>query len=135
MERTIGNLGQEIRQPSNPYANLSQEGVRRCKVNALLSVIPELDEHPKGLPDGSVDLGGGYALLRKRDKTSKRPVEEYAHAITTFLGDRPVPRIKRWARLLLPNGQIVRSAWREKLKPIEQTRTSRNVKVHIDIIL
>ncbi|KAG2749072.1 hypothetical protein P692DRAFT_20780095, partial [Suillus brevipes Sb2] len=73
MERTIGNLGQEIRQPSNPYANLSQEGVRRCKVNTLLSVIPELDEHPKGLPDGSVDLGGGYALLRKRDKTSKRP--------------------------------------------------------------
>lgn len=24
MERTIGNLGQELRLPSNPYANLSQ---------------------------------------------------------------------------------------------------------------
>ncbi|KAG2354698.1 hypothetical protein BDR07DRAFT_1305291 [Suillus spraguei] len=97
MERTIGNLGQEICQPSNPYANLSQEGVRRCKVNTLLSVIPELDEPPNGLPDGAVDLGGGYALLHKRDKTSKHPVGEYAHAITTFLGDRPLPHIKRWA--------------------------------------
>ncbi|KAG1841458.1 hypothetical protein C8R48DRAFT_620168 [Suillus tomentosus] len=27
MERTIGNLGQEIRQPSNPHANLSKEGL------------------------------------------------------------------------------------------------------------
>lgn len=27
MERTIGNLGQEICQPSNPFVNLSQEGV------------------------------------------------------------------------------------------------------------
>jgi hypothetical protein len=130
MERTIGNLGQEIRQPSKPYANLSREGVRRCKVNTLLSVIPELDEPPKGLPEGAVDLGEGFALLRKRDKTSKNAVGVYAHAITTFLGDRPLPRIKRWARLRLPNGQIARSAWRETLKPIEQTRMSRNVKVY-----
>lgn len=27
IERTISNLGQEIRQPSQPYANLSQRGV------------------------------------------------------------------------------------------------------------
>ncbi|KIK25482.1 hypothetical protein PISMIDRAFT_9518 [Pisolithus microcarpus 441] len=27
MERTIGNLGEQIRQPSKPYANLSREGV------------------------------------------------------------------------------------------------------------
>jgi len=32
MERTIGNLGQEIRQPSKPYENLAEEGVRRCRV-------------------------------------------------------------------------------------------------------
>jgi hypothetical protein len=135
MERTIGNLGQEIRQPSKPYANLSREGVRRCKVNTLLSVIPELDEPPKGLPEGAVDLGEGFALLRKRDKTSKNAVGVYAHAITTFLGDRPLPRIKRWARLRLPNGQIARSAWRETLKPIEQTRMSRNVKVYTHTVI
>lgn len=43
MERTIGNLGQEICQPARLYNNLLQEGVRRCKINALLSAIPELD--------------------------------------------------------------------------------------------
>ena len=32
MERTIGNLGQEIRQPSKPYENLAEEGLRRSRV-------------------------------------------------------------------------------------------------------
>jgi hypothetical protein len=132
MERTIGNLGQEIRQPSRPYANLSQEGVRRCQVNTLLSVMPELDEPSKGLPMGAVDLGDGFALLRKRDRNTFGPVGGAAQAILDYLGDgRPLPRIKRWARLLLPNGQIVRSAWRETLKPLNEIRMSRNVKVSI----
>lgn len=130
MERTIGNLGQELRQPSRPYANISREGVRRCQVNSLLSMMPELDEPPVGLPEGAIDLGEGFALLRKRDKNSQNAAGAHAHAITTFLGDRPLPRIKRWARLRLPNGQIARSAWRETLRPIEQTRMSRNVKVY-----
>jgi hypothetical protein len=132
MERTIGNLGQEIRQPSRPYANLSQEGVRRCQVNTLLSAIPELDEPAKGLPTGAVDLGDGFALLRKRDRYTFSPVGGAAQAILDYLGDgRPLPRIKRWARLLLPNGQIARSLWREMFKPLDQTRMSRNVKVSI----
>ncbi|KIJ95011.1 hypothetical protein K443DRAFT_109498 [Laccaria amethystina LaAM-08-1] len=42
MERTIGNLGEEIRQPSNPFANLSQRGLLRCQVNALTAMVPEL---------------------------------------------------------------------------------------------
>jgi hypothetical protein len=29
LEWTIGNLGEEIKQPSNPFANLSQRGIRR----------------------------------------------------------------------------------------------------------
>ena len=44
MERTIGNLGEEIRQPSNPFANLSQRGLRRSQVNALKAMIPDLEE-------------------------------------------------------------------------------------------
>jgi hypothetical protein len=130
MERTIGNLGQEIRQPSRPYANLSKEGVRRCQVNTLLSIIPELDEPPRGLPTGAIDLGDGYALLRKRDRYAMLPTGEPARAISDFLGhERVLPRIKRWARLLLPNGQVAHSAWRENLKELEQIRMSRNVKV------
>ncbi|KAG1839882.1 hypothetical protein DFJ58DRAFT_718471 [Suillus subalutaceus] len=115
MERTIGNLGQEIRQPSRPYANLSQE---------------ELDEPSKGLPIGAIDSGDGFALLRKRDRYAFSPVGGAAQAILDYLGDgSALPRIKRWARLLLPNGQIAWSVWRETLKPLDQTRTSRNVKI------
>lgn len=65
MERTIGNLGQEIRQPAEPYANLSREGVRCSQVNALKAMLPELDEPPEGFPTGAVDLGDGYVLLQK----------------------------------------------------------------------
>ena len=43
MERTIGNLGEEIKQPSNPYANLSQRGICRSQVNALKTMIPDLE--------------------------------------------------------------------------------------------
>ncbi|KAG2340367.1 hypothetical protein BDR05DRAFT_1002561 [Suillus weaverae] len=133
MERTIGNLGQEIRQLSWPYANLSQEGVCHCKVNTLLSIMPDLNEPPKGLLEGSIDLGDGYALLRKWDRYMFSPVGTTAQAMHDFIGDgRELPRIKRWARLLLPNKQIARSAWQETLKPLDQTRMSHNVKLKYD---
>lgn len=42
MECTIGSLGQELRLPSNPYANLSQHGVKHAQLNALQSLRPNL---------------------------------------------------------------------------------------------
>lgn len=133
MERTIGNLGQQIRQPSNPYANLAREGVRRSQINALISIIPELDT-PHKQPRGSVDLGGGFVLLRKR---SKHPValsssedEALIRALHHYLPDgQEIPRFDKWARLQLPNGQIARSTWREQSMSDENLRVSRNVKV------
>ena len=38
------------------------------QVNALLAIMPELDDGIKGNPTGSVDLGDRYILLRKQDK-------------------------------------------------------------------
>jgi hypothetical protein len=86
MERTIGNLGQEIRQPSNPYMNLSREGVRRCQVNTLKAMVPGLVEPTQDLPQGSVDLGDGYSLLRKRDPYDIQPQGGAARAIREYLG-------------------------------------------------
>jgi hypothetical protein len=37
--------------------------------------------------------------------------------------------VRRWARLRLPCGQTVRSLWKEKIKPLDELRMSRNVKV------
>ncbi|KAI9567403.1 hypothetical protein HD554DRAFT_2205612 [Boletus coccyginus] len=67
MERTIGNLAQEIRQPSNPYSNLAQEGVHCCRTNSLLATIPELSVPSRALPESAIDLGDGLILLPKCD--------------------------------------------------------------------
>ncbi|KIM60882.1 hypothetical protein SCLCIDRAFT_26240 [Scleroderma citrinum Foug A] len=91
--------------------------------------MPELDDSNNGLPHGSVDLGNGYILLRKRSKNAIIPRGDEAAAISQFLGPgHLLPHIKKWAQLRLPNGQIAHSAWREALRPPEQIRVSRNVK-------
>ena len=111
MERTIGNLGQQIRQPSKPYANLACEGMQHCQVSALLSIMPELNTPPNTLPYGSVDIGDGYILLRKCSKYSISPDGVLAQAFNEYLAiPQLLPRITKWAWLLLPNGQIARSA-------------------------
>jgi len=64
MECTIGNLGQEIWQPSNPFANLAWHALQQSQVNALKSIYPELDPNSKPqLPKGVVDVGEGYIML------------------------------------------------------------------------
>ncbi|KAF8869902.1 hypothetical protein CPB84DRAFT_1693643 [Gymnopilus junonius] len=137
MERTIGNLGEEIRQPSNPYANLSQRGLLRSQVNALTAMIPELGPPAPSLPRGAIDLGEGYALLRAQDRYGRLMQPQEATALLRYLGSTALsgsrsvtwsPKIIRWARLRLPNGQVARSRWKESLKPLRKLRTARNVK-------
>ncbi len=56
MERTIGNLGEEVKQPSNTFMNLSQRGLIRSQLNALYAMFPSLDTLAKALPRGSTDM-------------------------------------------------------------------------------
>ncbi|KAJ3791857.1 hypothetical protein GGU11DRAFT_819152 [Lentinula aff. detonsa] len=109
MERTIGNLGEEVRQPSNPFRNLSERCKRRACVNALLAMCPELDYTVSTHARYSVDTGHGYILLHPRDKG----------------------KIRRYGRLQLPNGQIARSLWSEtrQANSSHTTRITRNVLV------
>ena len=114
MERTIGNLTQELWQPSNPFANLSQRALLRCQINALKNIIPDLEE-PAGLPQNAIALSDGYILLRRRDTVARPllPIEElalisYLQALPEFseiVLHSPFPVI-RWAQLRLPTGQI-----------------------------
>jgi hypothetical protein len=138
IERTIGNLGEEIRQPSNPYANLSQRGLRRCQVNALKAIFPDLEPNEDGLPRGAIDIGNSYILLRAMQKNPKPMHPCEAGALRVYLQENGgsmsngwCPSVYRWARLRLPNGQIARSAWKEKLKPLSKVRMARNVKVYL----
>lgn len=145
MERTIGNLGEEIRQPSNPYANLSQRGLLRCQVNALKAMMPDLGPPQLSLPRGSIDLGHGYILLRAQDRYERlmHPQEGAAllqffdttAAARNFVNRHWCPKVTRWARLRLPNGQVARSRWKESLKPLGKLRIARNVKVIYSITL
>ncbi|KJA13937.1 hypothetical protein HYPSUDRAFT_1074591 [Hypholoma sublateritium FD-334 SS-4] len=141
MERTIGNLGEEIRQPSNPFANLSQRGILRCQINALIAMLPVLKPYQCDLPRGAVDLGEGYVLLRAKDRYSRHMKDREIAALKVYVRVRNQsaflslqedwsPRITRWARLRLPSGQIARSQWKESLKPINKIRVSRNCRVN-----
>ena len=63
MERTIGNLFEEVKLKSNPFMNLSERGLHQCQVNTMISMVPDLDQEKNPLPRGSVDLGNSYVLL------------------------------------------------------------------------
>lgn len=128
LERTIGDLGKEVRQPSKPFANLAQRGVRRAQVNALKAMCPELNTTlaNEDLVQGAIDIGNGYVLLRARDRYRHTLVGISKATIQTATG---ATTIKWWARLQLPNGQIARSAWKEKQKAPGKVRISRMVQV------
>lgn len=134
LERTIGNLGEEIKQHSNPYANLSQHGMRRCRVNALTTMIPALAPE-KPLPHGSLDLENRLVLLRPRDEYCQTIEGIYGTKIREYFEEEEgetaqegwKPRVARWGRLRLPNGQIVRSVLKES--QLTSPRLARNVKV------
>ena len=137
MERTIGNLVEEIRSHLHPYANLSQRGLERCQINALKAMFPDLEEPENPIPRGAKDLGNGFVLLRARDGTARHITDAECQVLKCYLRDtRGIdtpqdwsPKISRWARLRLPNGQVARSAWKEKLRPLEKVRMARNVMV------
>jgi hypothetical protein len=66
LEWTIGNLREEIKQPSNPFANLSQHGIRHAWVNALKVMIPDLTPDRmdlNSLSHGARDLKDSFILL------------------------------------------------------------------------
>ncbi|KAI6001213.1 hypothetical protein EDD15DRAFT_2159002 [Pisolithus albus] len=54
---------------------------------------------------------------------------EDARVIAEYLGLPPISKVRRWARLQLPNGQIARSEFQELQRAPEDTRMARNVKV------
>ena len=140
LERTIGNLGEEIKQPLNPYVNLAICGLCHSQILALHAILPNLEPDISGLPQGAVNLSDGYVLLRAQDETGIILEEVYANAIQAFLvldsgrGGVPLdwqPKYIRWARLRLPNLQVARCAWKEMMRnsSAKRVRLSCNVKV------
>lgn len=86
MERTIGDLGAEIRQPSNPYANLSQRSILRARINALKAMDPSFNVTTQ-LAASSLDLGDGYVLLHARERSGQVREGIEGQAIEKYLRD------------------------------------------------
>jgi len=137
MERTIGNLIEEIRSHLYPYVNLSQRGLERCQVNALKAMFPDLEEPENLVLRGTKDLGNGFVLLRAREATARYITDPECQALKSYLQDTYgidtpsnwSPKISRWARLRLPNGQVAWSAWKEKIRPLKKVWMVQNVTV------
>ena len=70
IERTMGNIGEEVKQPSNPFKYFSDRGLRRAQVNALKAMIPTLEPDKDRLPRGSIDLNNSYVLLHVKQRTA-----------------------------------------------------------------
>ncbi|KIL54615.1 hypothetical protein M378DRAFT_134374 [Amanita muscaria Koide BX008] len=130
LETMIGNLGEEVHQHSNPYANLSERALLRAQMNVLKAIHPEVDtDNPH--PRGSLVLKHGYILLRACDRYDHNILDlNELQTLHDFLVQHDLPLISsliRWARLRLPNGETVRCAWKELEN--RNTRTSRNVQI------
>ncbi|KAF8264464.1 hypothetical protein EI94DRAFT_1772657 [Lactarius quietus] len=114
LERTISNLGEEIKQLLKPYANLANCSLHHSQISALHAVMPDLALNTPALPWGAIKLGDGY--------TGSVLDGESTGAICTFLlsepepGELPMdwqPRYIHWAHLQLPNMQIACCVWKE----------------------
>ena len=123
IETAIGNLGVEIHQDRDPYANIAQWGILCAQLNSILAMFPHLKLHKDlmdSFPWGAKDLGQGYALLRACQKTAKPVKEAEASAILRYWEENGWPNlddwpqeIKQWAHFHLPNGQTACSKWYE----------------------
>jgi hypothetical protein len=97
-------------------------------------MIPNLAPATSEVPQTALDIGNSFVLLRARDRTARAMLDNEKEALTKYVEYVPDmdelewrPMVTRWARLRLPNGQIARSAWKEKEKAV--VRIARNVKV------
>lgn len=135
MEQIIGILSSLIKQPSNPFANLTEQAKKIAEINALVAIWLELDSTKKD-PHGSIDIGQGYILLGPKDEKPHQLSGAEQTAFDGFYSGFPGPRlvtprsIYRWGRLQLPTEQVARSYWKEVVRSSRTARTDRNLKAH-----
>ncbi|KAG6819020.1 hypothetical protein H0H93_016276 [Arthromyces matolae] len=128
MERAIGSLGKEIRQPSNPYANLSQRALIRCQLNGIVNLCPDLEHVVRKSRLPSASRANGPQLLHRKDRKARRLQNDEE---ATILESTDIFVVQRYGRMLLQNGQIARSIFNDENKK-SNTRVSHNVKIRLD---
>lgn len=102
-------------------------------------MMPEFDL-PKDLPIVSDDIGDSYVLLGARERYAHSMPEQELCCLMKFFQDQGIvlpanwtTHVQKWARLRLPNEQIVRSSWKEKARALQNVRIARNIMVCLGI--
>ena len=108
MERTIGNLGEEIRLHSDLYTNLSQRVIECARANALYALALDLLWATEKLPASACDIGGNYLLLGPHEHHEMDTTTLSAFQIFLDLHHWKIKHgdslgVDRFVRLLLPN--------------------------------
>ncbi|KAH9050836.1 hypothetical protein EDB87DRAFT_1696226 [Lactarius vividus] len=127
LETAIGNLGREIRQDRDMFANLTQRAVLHAQINSLQARFPEIrfevgEDTVTSLLNGAREFEGyiGYAFLPQCEEFPS-PLEDnehealkvYWHAQNWPNADTWPHAVCCWGKLQLPNGQKARSVWQE----------------------
>ncbi|KAG6830291.1 hypothetical protein H0H92_001369 [Tricholoma furcatifolium] len=105
METIIGNLGDEIRQDKDPYANISQRGLLRAQTNVLQNIVFQnpLSLEASRKPPVSrphKDLGDGFFLLWARQSHAVEILPLEHAAISKLWEERNWPNHNNWPPLL-----------------------------------
>jgi hypothetical protein len=146
LERTIGDLGRQLRHFKDPYANFSRRGVLQCQTNVLSYMFPVLVKDKSQPPSTAEHVGNGYYLLPKHDRSAMSVPRVHGEAVVAALQQPTINlpelfltaqsvRIARAGRLRLENGQIARSWWVEQSRDADKTRQARQVKVCVSVCL
>ena len=123
LETAIGNLGREIRQDRDLFANLTQRVVMRAQVNSLCARFPRIAFEVDGRSSQSVhkcEFEGGFVFLPRCEESPSPLSDDELHAFKEYWRIQPWPNsdawpnaVCRWAKLQLPSGQRARSVWYE----------------------
>ncbi|KAK1234064.1 hypothetical protein PQX77_002739 [Marasmius sp. AFHP31] len=143
METIIGNLGSEIGSLVDPFTNIENLGVLRAQLIALYAILPEVappqERLTRHVSRFAYDLGNGYSFLPKKDRISRKITSSEAAALDVLWRAKKWPNsgkfcnyIRRRGKLLLPNGQKVRSVWNEELSSRDDRRRATIVKFEHD---
>jgi len=113
VERAIGEVGHKIRSKKAPFANLANIIYEREMVKILLLLYPSLYSSPTGLSDtsGSMCTPHNEIKIPKKEWKNSQELQSYLNAICIWLGidfDSEL-EIRRWGKIRLPKGILLRS--------------------------
>ena len=97
----IGIFGSLIKQPSNPFTNLTEQAKKVAEINSIIAMYPSFEQVAKD-PRGSIDISDGYLLLGLKDVKHYHLSDAEQQVLAIFyseLGTVPRRSIYRWARL------------------------------------